>query len=39
MKMKRDDGLDDDCDSKNALPVVLGAFILSNSERILNIFI
>ena len=32
--MKKDDGLDDDCDIKNSLPAVLGAFILSNSKRI-----
>ena len=36
LKMKRDDGLDDDCDIKNTLPAVLGAFILSNSKRIMN---
>ena len=39
VKMKKDDGLDDDCDIKNTLPAVLGAFILSNSERIMNNFI
>ena len=38
VKMKRDDGLDDDCDIKNTLPAVLGAFILSNSKRIMNNF-
>ena len=27
VKMKKDDGLDDDCDNKNTLPAVLGAFI------------
>ena len=32
VKMKKDDGLDDDCDFKNTLPAVLGAFILSNSK-------
>ena len=37
--MKRDDGSDDDCDIKNTLSAVLGAFILSNSKRIMNIFI
>ena len=37
---KKDDGLDDDeCDIKNTLPAVLGAFILSNSKRIMNNFI
>ena len=40
VKMKKDDGLDDDdCDIKNTLPEVLGAFILSNSKRIMNNFI
>ena len=39
VKMKKDDGLDDDCDVKNTLPAVLGAFILSNSKRIMNNFI
>ena len=32
VKMKKDDGLDDDSDIKNTLPAVLGAFILSNSK-------
>ena len=39
VKMKKDDGLDDDCDIKNTLPAVLVAFILSNSKRIMNNFI
>ena len=39
VKMKKDDGLDDDCDNKNTLPAVLGAFILTNSRRIMNDFI
>ena len=39
VKMKKDDGLDNDCDIKNTLPAVLGAFILSNSKRIMNNFI
>ena len=39
VKMKGDDGLDDDCDIKNTLPAVLGAFILSNSKRLMNNFI
>ena len=39
VKMKRDDGLDDDCDIKNTLLAVLGAFILSNCKRIMNNFI
>ena len=37
--MKKDDGLDDDCDIKNTLPAVLGAFILSNGKRNMNKFI
>ena len=39
VKIKKDDGRDDDCDIKNTLPAVLGAFILSNSKRIMNNFI
>ena len=39
VKMKQDHGLDVDCDIKNTLPAVLGAFILSNSKRIMNNFI
>ena len=39
VKMKKDDGLDDDCDITNTLPAVLGAFILANSRRIMNKFI
>ena len=39
VKMKKDDGLDDDCDNKNTLPAVLGAFILGNSRRKMNDFI
>ena len=39
VKMKKDDGMDDECDIKNTLPAVLGAFILSNSKRIMNNFI
>ena len=39
VKMKKDDELDDDCDIKKTLPAVLGAFILSNSKRIMNNFI
>ena len=39
VKMKKDDGLDDDCDIKNTLPAVLGAFIFSNSKRNMNNFI
>ena len=32
--MKKDDVLDDDCDIKNTLPAVLGAFILSNKNEL-----
>ena len=39
VKMKKDDGLDGDCDIKNTLLAVLGAFILSNSKRIMNNFV
>ena len=39
VKMKKDDGLDDDCDIKNSLPAVLGAFILGYSRRVSNKFI
>ena len=35
VKTKKDDGLDDDCHIKNTLPAGLGAFILSNSKRIM----
>ena len=37
--MEKDDGVDDDCDIKNTLPSVLGAFILGNIRRNMNIFI
>ena len=39
VKLKKDDGLEGDNDVKNTLPCHLGAFILSNSKRIMNIFI
>ena len=39
VKMKKNDGLEDDCDFKNTLPAFLGDFIVSNSERIMNNFI
>ena len=39
VKMKKDDGLHDDCDNKNTLPAVLGAFLLSNNKRIMNNFV
>ena len=38
-KMKKDDGLDDDCDIENTFPAVLGSFILANSRRTMNKFI
>ena len=37
--MIKDDGLDDDCDIKNILTAHLGAFIISNSKRVMNNFI
>ena len=39
VKLKKDDGLESDNDVKNTLPSHLGAFILSNSKRIMNNFI
>ena len=39
VKLKRNDGLEDDNDVKNTLPSHLEAFILSNSKRIMNNFI
>ena len=39
VKLKKDDGLDGDNDVKNTLPRHLGAFILSNSKRIMNNYI
>ena len=37
--MKEDNGLDNACDIENTLLVHLGAFILSDSKRIMNNFI
>ena len=39
VQMKKDDGLDDECDTKKTLPAFFGAFILSNIKRITNNFI
>ena len=39
VKLKTDDGLDCDNDVKNTLPGQLGAFVLSNSKRIMKSFI
>ena len=39
VKLKKDDGLESDNDVKNILPSHLGAFILTNSKRIMNNFI
>ena len=39
VKMKKDDGSDDDCDIKITPAAHLGAFILSTSKRIMNSFI
>ena len=37
LKMKKDDGVDDDCEKKNNLHAHLGAFILSSSKRLLKV--
>ena len=37
--MKDDEGLQDEFNKVNTMPLHLGAFVLSNSERIMNIFI
>ena len=39
VRMRKNDGLDDDCDIKNILPAHLGAFVISNSKRNMNNFI
>ena len=39
VKFKKDDGLEEENDVKNTMPSHLGAFILSNSKRIMNNFI
>ena len=39
VNMRKDDGLDDDCDIRNTLPTLLEAFILSNSKRTMKNFI
>ena len=39
VKVNKDDGLDNDCDYKNTLPLHFGVFIFSTSKRILNKFI
>ena len=39
VKMKEEDGLDDNCEIKNTLLAHLGAFILSNRKGIANNFI
>ena len=36
IRMKKDDGLDDDCDNKDTLPAVLGTFVLVNSRVTMN---
>ena len=38
-KMKDDEGLQDEVRKVNTMPLHLGAFVLSNSERIMNNFI
>ena len=37
--MKKDEGLDDDCNIKNTLLAHLGAFTFSNKERIKKNFL
>ena len=39
VKMRKDDGLDDDFDFENTLPAHLGAFIISTSKRVMINFI
>ena len=39
MKLKDDDGFEDEVKKVNTLPLQLAVFILSNSKRILNNFI
>ena len=39
VKLRKDEGLDDNCDIKNTLPSHLGSFILSISKRNMNNFI
>ena len=39
VKMTDDAGLEDEVKKLNAMPLHLGAFVLSNSKRILNNFI
>ena len=38
VKMKDDEGLQDEVKKVNTMPLHLGAFVLSNSERIMNNF-
>ena len=39
VKLRKDGGIDDDCDIKITLPTHSGAFILNNSKRLMNNFI
>ena len=39
VKLRLDEGVDKDVENKNTMPSQLGAFILSNSRRILNNFV
>ena len=39
VKMKGDEGLQDEVKKVNTMPLHLGAFVLSNSQRIMNDFI
>ena len=38
VKMKNDEGLEDEVEKANTLPLQLAVFILSSSERIMNLF-
>ena len=38
VKVRKDEGLEDDCDNKNSLPAYLGAFFLGNTKWIMNNF-
>ena len=39
VKMKKDDGLDDNCHIRNTLPAHLGSFISNKSKRSMNNFV
>ena len=39
VKLKDDAGLEDEVEKVNTMPLHLGSFVLSNSKRVVNIFI